>query len=41
MKKPYCTTIDSGSGSSVNDPCAQNDVITDCDVTKMLLTDAM
>ena len=27
MKKLYCTIIDSGSGSSVNDLCAQNDVI--------------
>ena len=27
MKKPYCTIIDNGSGSSVNDLCAQNDVI--------------
>ena len=27
MKKPYCTIIDGGSGSSVNDLCAQNDVI--------------
>ena len=43
MKKSYwyCTIIDSGSGASVNDLCAQNDVIIDCDVTQMLLTDAM
>ena len=32
MKKPYCTIIDSGSGSSVNDLCAQNDVMIDYDI---------